>query len=179
MPKKKNKLINLLPQEEFEASVTGRILRWAMTTFRYIVIVTELIVMGAFLSRFWLDAKNSDLNDSIKTKAAQIATQKEFEKTFRDLQGRLKIVSDLGKENPPTSTLDKIISKTPPNVVFQNISYQESAIQIKAVSGSEIGVAQFLSNLKAEKDFKDVVLGQIETSEEDSALIIFTVKIDY
>ena len=74
MPKKKN--INLLPKEEFDASVVGRLLRWAMGTFRIIVIITEMIVMAAFLSRFWLDAQNSDLNDEIRFASSQIDSQK-------------------------------------------------------------------------------------------------------
>ena len=71
----KNKSINLLPQEEFDASIFGRTLKWAMGTFRIIVIITEMVVMGAFLSRFWLDAQNSDLDNSIKIASAQISAQ--------------------------------------------------------------------------------------------------------
>jgi hypothetical protein len=41
----KNKAINLLPQEEFDISIIGRTLKWAMGTFRIIVIVTEIVVM--------------------------------------------------------------------------------------------------------------------------------------
>ena len=65
MPAKKEPEINLLPQEEFEGSVIGRILKWGLSTFRIIVIIVEMVVMAAFLSRFWLDAKNSDLNEDI------------------------------------------------------------------------------------------------------------------
>jgi len=46
-----------------------------MGSFRIIVIVTEIIVMGAFLSRFWLDAQNSELDSSIKIASAQITAQ--------------------------------------------------------------------------------------------------------
>ena len=46
--------INLLPQKGFEATTAGRILAWILSTFRIIVIITELLVMVAFLSRFWL-----------------------------------------------------------------------------------------------------------------------------
>jgi len=82
----KNKSINLLPQEEFEASTIGRVLKWATGTFRIIVIITEMVVMAAFLSRFWLDAQNSDLTDSIKIRSAQISAQGDLEKRFREIQ---------------------------------------------------------------------------------------------
>jgi hypothetical protein len=87
----KNKTINLLPQEEFESSIIGRILRWAMGTFRIIVIITEIIVMGAFLSRFWLDAQNSTLSDGIKIKSSQIQSLADIEKEFRNIQSKLNM----------------------------------------------------------------------------------------
>ena len=86
---KGSKLINLLPQEEFANSTIGRVFTWAMSTFRIIVIGMEMVVMVAFLSRFWLDAINVDLNDIIKQRSAVIAAQSYFEKAFRDLQTRV------------------------------------------------------------------------------------------
>ena len=80
--RKKSSRINLLPQEEFAASTLGRILAWILSTFRILVIMTELIVILAFLSRFWLDARTTDLNEEIKQYlrfTAQIAIE-EFAK---------------------------------------------------------------------------------------------------
>jgi len=175
----KNKLINLLPQEEFEGSLTGRILRWAMTTFRFIVIVTEMIVMGAFLSRFWLDAKNSDLNEALRVSVAQISAQAPFEQNFRDLQDRMKIFQELDNEKSPSEILTHVMAKIPSEVVVQSFSYLEGSLQIKGSSTGEIGVAQFVANLKSDTSFKKVELGQIGTSSENESLITFNIGIEY
>jgi Tfp pilus assembly protein PilN len=179
MPAKKSKSINLLPQEEFEVSIVGRILKWAMTTFRFIVIITEMIVMGAFLSRFWLDAQNSDLNDSLKIKSAQISSQSSFENEFRDLQDRISVFKELTKGTGASVVLDKVVSKIPDGVSLQSISNQEGSVQVKGVSASELGIAQFVSNLKNEKSFKNISLGQISSSESNSAFTIFSIRINY
>src|SRR3990167_1085348 len=92
---KEKALINLLPQEEFESSTFGRVLKWLLSSFRIMVIITELVVMTAFLSRFWLDAKTTDLNDSIKQKQAVIESQNNFEKEFRKTQNRLVIFKEV------------------------------------------------------------------------------------
>ncbi len=60
--RKNQQLINLLPQEEFAVSTLGRILAWLMSTFRYIVIAVEMVVMLAFLSRFWLEWNTHDVD---------------------------------------------------------------------------------------------------------------------
>ena len=78
--------INLLPKEEFAASTWGRILTWLLSTFRIIVIFTEVIVMAVFLSRFWLDAKANDLNELLRKNQAILKTTTEFENEFRDIQ---------------------------------------------------------------------------------------------
>ncbi len=175
----KNKSINLLPQEEFDTSIVGRILKWAMGTFRIIVIITEMIVMGAFLSRFWLDAQNSDLNAAVKTRTAQIDAQREFEDEFRDTQSKLNIFKIIAQDPKPTAKINLITSSLPNDVNLSTISIQADETQIKGSAGSEIGIAQFISNLKAEKSFKSVELGQVNSSENNPSLTVFTIKISH
>lgn len=78
--KKKTKAINLLPQEAFAKTTLGRTLTWLLSTFRIIVISVEMVVVVAFLSRFWLDARITDLNDELKQKQAVITSLATFEK---------------------------------------------------------------------------------------------------
>ena len=178
MPKNKS-AINLLPQEEFDVSIVGRTLKWAMGTFRIIVIVTEMIVMAAFLSRFWLDAQNSDLTAAIKIKSAQIVAQAATEKEFRDVQSKLNIAKQITPAVQPSQKVDVITSKLPSGVNLSSVSILEDSAQVKGSSASEFGIAQFVANLKADKSFKSVDLGQINSSESNLAQTIFTVKITY
>lgn len=175
----KNKSINLLPQEEFESSLAGRTLRWAMGTFRMIVIITEIVVMGAFLSRFWLDAKNSDLANSIKIKSAQIAAQAEVEKQFRSVQAKLDIAKEILKSNSLSQKIGLITSKLPNGLTLTGLSILDGSIQIKGNSQSEVEIMQFMTNLKADKSLKSVDLGQISSSETSGLSTVFTIKINY
>lgn len=175
----KNKSINLLPQEEFEASTLGRILKWAMGTFRIIVIVTELIVMSAFLSRFWLDAQNSDLNDEIRVKNAQISAQSDFENEFRSIQTKLDIIKSLSQEKRLSEKVDLISSKIPGDVLLSSITVESGVIQLKGVGNSESGVAQFVTNLKSDILLKGVDLLSLNSSEDNPFVNIFSLKINY
>lgn len=178
MPKKSQ--INLLPQEEFEASVLGRALKWAMSTFRIIVIVTEMIVMGAFLSRFWLDAKNSDLAELITLESSFITAQIDTETQFRDLQKKLSIFKIINSAKKPSEKIDSITSKLPQDVYLTSISVQDESAQVRGVAGSDIGIAQFIANLKAEnKSFKGAEIGSLSSSEENPSLTLFTVRITF
>ena len=89
MPASKTKTINLLIQEGFEHTQLGKILNWLLTAGRTIVVVTELVVITAFLSRFWLDKTLTDLNEQNALKKAQVEASLPFEKDFRAIQSRL------------------------------------------------------------------------------------------
>lgn len=175
----KSKAINLLPQEEFDASIVGRVLKWAMSTFRLIVIITEMVVMGAFLSRFWLDAQNSDLANSIKVRVAQIQSQKDTEELFRGLQNKLTVYKTISSSKKATEKIDLIASKVPQEIMLTNVSILEESASVKGTSSSEVGISQFVANLKSEKSFKKVSLGSISSAEDSESLTVFTIKITF
>lgn len=178
MPAKKESKINLLPQEEFAASTLGRILTWALSSFRIIVIITEMVVIIAFLSRFWLDARASDLNDSIKQKSAIISSMAETEKKFRDAQKRLRIFSSLTSVDKPFSDiLNKIASSIPTDVSISSFTVGNGTVQLRAVSSSEQSIAQFIVNLDASGNFDDVSLVSADTDTENKSLLVFTLKL--
>ncbi len=175
----KNKSINLLPQEEFDASILGRTLKWAMGSFRIIVIITEMVVMAAFLSRFWLDAQNSDLDSSIKVASAQISAQSNFEKEFRGIQQKLNIFKQITSAPSESGKLDLISSKIPQDLVLTSIGTQDGSAQLKGIAGSEIGVAQFISNLKSDPSIKKVTLDSVGSSDQAQTSITFLINVSY
>ena len=173
---KKNQ-INLIPRSEFESSVLGRILTWLLTTFRYIVIVTEMIVMLAFFSRIWLDAKNADLGDEVKQKEAVLAATKSFEDQFDKDKAKLAILKQaFASEGKAEDFFREVISLTPSDVVLISYSQTVDGISIRASSPSEQSVAQHLVNLQDSDKFTSVNLGSIKT-EQDSSFLEYNISI--
>lgn len=175
--RKKQAVINLLPREEFAATTIGRVLVWVLSTFRIIVIVTEILVMLAFLSRFWLDAKDTDLNELIKQKQAVLAASSSFEKKFKDTQTRLKIFSEFASEEGVVAdAMSEINSRLPPDALLSLVSFKDGGIEIKGISPGEISIQQLTVNLNASELFDNVSLRGIESSE-DGQLLEFTITI--
>lgn len=171
--------INLLPQEEFAASTLGRILAWLLSTFRIIVIFTEVIVMGVFLSRFWLDAKANDLNELLRKNQSILATTTDFENDFRDIQTKLDTFSKVTSLKTNFSeTITKVSKNLPLDVYLTSIQTTDNSIQMKGNSISEIAISQFLANLKNVQDFSNVILMGTNTSQQNNSLIEFSVKIE-
>jgi Tfp pilus assembly protein PilN len=175
--RKSQSQINLLPQKNFEQTTTGRVLAWILSTFRIIVIVTEIIVMIAFMSRFWLDAKNTDLSDEINDKKAVLAASSSFEREFKDTQTRLAIFSQIiATEEIPSTSFSIITSYLPDNVYLTSLSLAKDLIALQGASPDEMSIQQFLTNLAASGKFKDVNLAGLESDITDTALLNFRVN---
>jgi len=175
--KKKNR-INLLPQEEFAQSTLGRVLAWLLSSFRVIVIITELFVMMVFLSRFWLDAKSADLNDLITQRQAVLVASVDFEKEFRGAQKKLNIFSELTTvDKLTTDHLNNVSSLVPPEIVLSSFSFVSDSIKIEGISPNERGIAQFVANLEASDEFQEITITQISTDKETQVLLTFSLKL--
>ncbi len=169
--RKRKEQINLLPQKGFAMSTTGRVLLWILSTFRVIVIVTEIIVMIAFLSRFWLDAQNTDLNDEIQQKQAVLTSYSRFESDFKNAQKRLEIFSGLSADQRITSdAINEVSSRVPAGVYLTKASLHQRDITIEGLSPNETGIQQYIVNLQSSEYFNNIELSDISIDKESGFL---------
>jgi Tfp pilus assembly protein PilN len=175
--RKKDNQINLIPKDKFAESTAGRVLAWLLSTFRIIVIVVEMVVMLAFLSRFWLDAKNADLNDEIKQKSSQLQALQPFEKDFARLQTRIKVFTALASQEGLSQDIQKIASYMPVDIFLTSFTKTGNDIKIAGASPSELSIAQFIVNLESDDDFKEISLANVSVGEFTEGLIEFGLTI--
>jgi Tfp pilus assembly protein PilN len=169
----KAKEINLL-KDRFSQSITGRLLNWLLKTFRIVVMVTEMIVMGAFISRFWLDARNSDLIDEIDQKRMLLEAQSKFENDFRDIQNRLSIIQKLSSsEKLKSQYIERITQNLTNDIVVTSVSFTAKEILVKGTSPSEKSISQFIVNLRAENTFANTQLTQLRAEGGEAGLLEF------
>ena len=169
--------IEFLPQEEWEKTTLGKILKWSLTVGRYIVIITELIVILAFLSRFKLDRDLTDLNEEIKQKQAIIESSAQFEKKFRFLQKQLETIEALNKKQLKVDkVLAELASLTPIDVYLSDFSVEDKKISLTATALSESGLASFLKNLETSSQFENLILSQVNLNKERGIGIQFQLK---
>ena len=130
--------INLLSQKSFEDTTIGRIMAWILTSFRIIVIITEIIVMVAFISRFWLDSKNTDLDEQIQNKQAIIAASSTFEQEFKNTQARLKALSEIiSQPYKPSQVFEVITKQITPDSILTSVNFQNGQAEIAGTSPNE------------------------------------------
>lgn len=169
--------IELIPKEEWEKKTLGKFLKWALTIGRYIVIITELIVILAFLSRFKLDRDLTNLYEEIEQKQAIVESASDLEADFRFLQKRLTTIQKLEKEQlKAAKVLEELAGLTPVDVSLAGLSSSKEEISFSATALSEAGLATFLNNLKNSKRFEDLNLSQVSTETTKGLGIQFSLS---
>ena len=173
---KKKTEINLLPADKFAVSAFGRILNWLLSTFRFITIVVELLVMTAFLSRFWLDARNSDLSDEMEQKVALLASAQEFEQEFNAVKEKINIYTSISaSEDSVLTALKKIPTILPEGITLDSLSLAADGTRLSGSAQTEEQISQFLVNLGSIKEYENPLLTQVSVDEETQ---LYLFKID-
>lgn len=167
--------INLIGEEEMEHTPVGRIVTWAVTYGRYIMIGTEIIVLLAFISRFSLDRKLTDLNDEVTQKQAIIDANSDFESNFRTLQSTLGTIQTLLNAPPSTANaLNTIQSLLPADVHLDTLNISTDHVVGNVVANSTSGFSQMVANLQAANIFSQVEIGDVNRSPTTGLLFTFT-----
>jgi len=177
--RRKNPKINLLYQGDYQTTSGSRIVSWLLSTFRVIVIITEIVVVAAFASRFWLDMKNNDLDEKLQQKTAVIEASGKFEKDFRDIQNRLRMFSNLtAKASIPSDVLDNISVNIPDDMLLTSVRIGEKSTEIEGISPSEKKIQQFVTNLMNDKDFENVQIREVSTDKQGLSLLTFKISVE-
>lgn len=160
--------INLLPEDEFLGSAIGRIIRWAISVGRYLVIFTEIIVIVSFATRFGLDRRVTDLNQSITKKTAIIESYSGLEAEFRSAQERLKEYSELEKQRNLTVAFEQLSNVTPPDVSVTTLVVRQKTVEISGTTASQTAFNHLINNLQLSPYFSEVSIDTVGDSEDSS-----------
>ena len=178
MATKKVRHINLLPKEDFERTTLGRIMKWALGSFRFIVIVVEFMVIVGFLFRFYLDVQINNLDDEIQQKAALIDSKSSFEKEFRNTQKKLGFFEKItDPNNLSLASLKEVSGSVPSDIQIETFTKKGDILEITGATLNEASVAAFIDSLEGKQDkISSVELGTVSTQKE-SPLIEFSLKV--
>lgn len=171
MPETKPKVpdVNLLPGDDLAGRPGGIFLQWALTWGKRIVVTTELIVIIAFLSRFWLDTEVANLSEAIDQKKLVVQSESEFEQTFRSLSQRVAKAKELEQLPSPLAVYDKALPLIPAGVFVSRISVDTQTVSLVA-SADEASLGKLADAFKNSPDFSNVTVEGVSQVEDSSGV---------
>ncbi len=154
--------INLLGQGNFNTSPIDRLISWAITYGRYIMIATEVIVLLAFISRFSLDRKLVDLREEIEQKKIILEANQRFEEEFKNFQKRLLTTKYLLNNQMNTSQLLSFLQTIiPSDTYITEFSVSGKTMHISAVAGNTNSLSLLLLRMSQEQQFASIEVSHI------------------
>lgn len=169
--------VNLLPSDDLEGRPGGKFLLWALSWGKRIVIITEAVVILAFLSRFWLDTVVADLSEQITTKKNVIVASANFESKFRQTATRIEGAKTIENQGSLLVILDKVRALIPPNVVILQMNLQGTDVSFVGES-DEPSLAILVSAFKNSPSFSNLTVSKISKVSQ-SLTIAFSIKAKY
>lgn len=171
--------INLLPKNVIEERRTNQFLDWALTYGRYIIIVTELVVLLAFFSRFRLDQELTDLHTTINQKQAIIASVSDFETNVRLLQTRLSKIRQLDEGHTVYLDILTLLDQAlPEDVILTTITLTNTHVELSANAFSQTGFAAFIQTLKKNTTVRNLHIKKVTKSEASPQALRFDINFD-
>lgn len=166
-------LVNLLPRDKFDESNAGKAISWATTVGRWIVVFTDLIVIGSFLSRFYFDTKLADYHDSIQQKQAIIEATSSFEDSFRSIQKRIILIRTLLTGGIQGENKVNFLNEVLPSDVFlTNLAVGKEKVSLTGMAFSQAGMETLLRNFLYSQKVKNLEIVQLSMGIKDNREII-------
>lgn len=181
MAKKQETLrINFLSGRKFNESRVGRIITWALTVGKVIVFTSFAVIMGIFVYRFYLDKQIESLQEKINNNVNEIQSYAEREKEIRLVQDKLSgLKTILDEEISLFEVTSKIEERLPQYSSLENISIAGDKITLTGTTRDETYFAAFLSSLKKEERFKELVVNEISSGGILDPKLSFSMNITY
>ena len=152
-------------------SLSDRIIAFALTTGRILIILTEAVALGAFLYRFGLDRQLVDLHDRIAQETAIVNLLKKNETLYRNLQNRLAIEKTLAANSRTSTTLyHDITTMIPSDMSLVNLSFSGTTIHLEGIVPSLISLSNFIAQLKTYAAIDSVSLDNIQDKTSQGTL---------
>lgn len=163
--------INLLKNKE--VSLFDRLINWALTIGRLLVITTELVALSAFLYRFSLDRQLIDLHSKIKQEQAIVSILKNNEDKYRNLQDRLSLASNFSSSGSTiTKIFQDVVKFAPSDMTFNSLTLNKNGINIDASVQTTSSLSSFVNSLTNYPVIKTVVINNIENKPLSSSIAV-------
>lgn len=158
--------VNLIPKDPFFTTPIGKVLKWALSVGRYIVVFTELIVIFSFLTRFSLDRQVTDLNETIARKRTIIESYGTLEDDVTRVQAILQEYDQIAAQENITEVFPEMSRIVPSDVVLTEFVIRPGQVSFSGLVTSQNSLNALISNIQLSQRFFNVSVDRIESTED-------------
>lgn len=160
---------NLLVRKGDQSEVFVALFKWILSSGRFIVILVELIVIGALIYRYQLDNQLDEIKDKMNQEVPYLKSLKNDELVIKQTQFQLASIKKINKESPDyQAIISKIASLMPQSTKLNSIALEQNQPSLKTtfvINGQSPAktndLSVFIRALKKDSVFSEVVLTNV------------------
>jgi len=156
--------INLLAQKKERPF--DRVIYFVLNYLRYILVITQIVVIGVFFYRFKVDQELVDLEEATEQKREIVQVSqpliKEAKKEAFKLDQTKLIIT---KQQALLDAIDYLISLFPENFFLNKIKVSEDVISLVGITQAPDLLNKFLNRVKKEAKFEKIELRNIKKGD--------------
>lgn len=169
--------INLLPQDPFYETPIGRVMAWASTVGRYLVIFTEVVVIFSFASRFKLDRDLTDFNAAILQKSFIVDSYGPLENDVRLVQKKIDYLNQQKTTYSALDILDLISNNIPQNIAYTLVQVRSEEVQLTGTALTPEALALLVRLLQRQALTKALYVDQIKSLSNGASGFEFSMRL--
>lgn len=156
--------INLFPKKELD--IVDKAVYFAFHYLRYILVITQLVVIGVFFYRFKVDQEIVDLKDTLQQKKEIIEVSQPILKEVQAIDIKSGFASQLvQKQKLYQSMMSYFLGIFPQKLVLSSLEIQNNSVTFTGTTADVTSVQIFLARLRKDAKFKTVNLTTLKKSE--------------
>lgn len=157
--------INLL--EKKESSILDKLVFFGLNYLRYIVVITQLVVIGVFFYRFQIDQSIIDLREGVDQKKEIIQVVSPLLSEAEKMDKKTSIIEDtINKQKNFDTMFNYFISVFPESITLTNMEIKGTgSIKIIGDAYDPKHLQAFYNFLKKDNKFKNVMFQNIKKGE--------------
>lgn len=153
--------INLLPQKKKD--FTGRLFYFILHYLRYILVITQLVVIIVFFYRFKIDQEIIDTNESLMQKQEILKVSKPIINEAAAISFKIKEIKDiLDRQDEFDQMLQYLLSRFPKGLTLSKLAFSKETVIFDGKALDALPLQLFYNRLRKENRFQQVKLGNMQ-----------------
>jgi len=153
--------INLLQEKEKDLLDKG--IYFVLHYLRYVLVITQIVVISVFFYRFKIDQEIIDLKDELQQKQEIVAVSEPLLKEAEIVDLKTKQTREILVDQALfAESFTYFLDTFPHKLTLKRLSFQEGSYKFEASTFDPETIRVYLARLKQDKRFKKVIIGSIK-----------------
>lgn len=169
--------INLLPKKKNK--IADKLLHFVLYYFRYIIVITQIVVIAVFFFRFKVDQTVIDLKDAFKQKQQILAVTIPIVEEAKIVEGKTKHIKDvIDDQELFLARLQFILRSIPQDVTLTQLDILDDMVTITGSATNVFSVRSLHRKLYVTEGFEKAEISTIERESDNSYRFIIHIQLE-